>query len=133
MALGLPIEDTLLAIGRRAWRGRPLFQADKEHIHHRLLARGLSHRQAVLVLYGFCVLLGLAALLLTYGNSGQAALLLVVLAVVAVILLRTLGYFRLGANSAIERKRGRPLRAAVPSIQPAPAAEPKRWRRFGRS
>jgi hypothetical protein len=59
------------------------------------------------------VLLGLAALLLTYGNSGQAALLLVVLAVVAVILLRTLGYFRLGANSAIERKRTRALRAAV--------------------
>jgi UDP-GlcNAc:undecaprenyl-phosphate GlcNAc-1-phosphate transferase len=113
VALGLPIMDTLLAIGRRAWRGRPLFQADKEHIHHRLLARGLSHRQAVLVLYGFCVLLGLAALLLTYGNSGQAALLLVVLAVVAVILLRTLGYFRLGANSAIERKRTRALRAAV--------------------
>jgi UDP-GlcNAc:undecaprenyl-phosphate/decaprenyl-phosphate GlcNAc-1-phosphate transferase len=113
VALGLPIMDTLLAIGRRAWRGRPLFQADKEHIHHRLMARGLSHRQAVLVLYGFCVLLGLAALLLTYGNSGQAALLLVVLAVVAVIFLRTLGYFRLGANSAVERKRTRALRAAV--------------------
>ncbi|HZL18759.1 MAG TPA: MraY family glycosyltransferase [Polyangia bacterium] len=113
VALGLPIMDTLLAIGRRAWRGRPLFQADKEHIHHRLMARGLSHRQAVLVLYGFCVILGLAALLLTYGNSGQAALLLVVLAVVAVIFLRTLGYFRLGANSAVERKRTRALRAAV--------------------
>src|SRR5205085_9154261 len=58
IALGLPILDTLLAIARRALRGRPLFQADKEHIHHRLIALGLSHRQAVLVLYGFCVLLG---------------------------------------------------------------------------
>ena len=38
IALGLPIMDTLLAIGRRAVRGRPLFQADKEHIHHRLIA-----------------------------------------------------------------------------------------------
>src|SRR5580698_9020667 len=113
VALGLPIMDTLLAIGRRAWRGRPLFQADKEHIHHRLLARGLSHRQAVLVLYGFCVLLGLAALLLTYGNSGQAALLLVVLGVAAVVFLRALGYFRLGVSGAAERKRNRALRAAV--------------------
>jgi UDP-GlcNAc:undecaprenyl-phosphate GlcNAc-1-phosphate transferase len=113
VALGLPIMDTLLAIGRRAWRGRPLFQADKDHIHHRLMARGLSHRQAVLVLYGLCVLLGLAALVLTYGNSGQAAALLVVLALVAVIFLRTLGYFRLGGNSAVERKRTRALRAAV--------------------
>jgi UDP-GlcNAc:undecaprenyl-phosphate GlcNAc-1-phosphate transferase len=73
IALGLPIMDTLLAIGRRAIRGRPLFQADKEHIHHKLMDRGLSHRQAVLVLYGFCVLLGVAALVLTYANSGQAA------------------------------------------------------------
>jgi UDP-GlcNAc:undecaprenyl-phosphate GlcNAc-1-phosphate transferase len=113
VALGLPIMDTLLAIGRRAWRGRPLFQADKEHIHHRLMERGLSHRQAVLVLYGFCVLLGFAALILTYGNSSQAAMLLVILGVTAVVFLRALGYFRLGANSATERKRNRALRAAV--------------------
>ena len=113
VALGLPIMDTLLAIGRRAWRGRPLFQADKEHIHHRLMERGLSHRQAVLVLYGFCVLLGFAALILTYGNSSQAALLLVGLAAVAVIFLRALGYFRLGVSGATERKRNRALRAAV--------------------
>ena len=65
IALGLPIMDTLLAIGRRALRGRPLFQADKEHIHHRLMARGLTHRQAVLVLYGLCTLLGAAALIMT--------------------------------------------------------------------
>ncbi len=115
VALGLPIMDTLLAIGRRAWRGRPLFQADKEHIHHRLMERGFSHRQAVLVLYGFCVLLGLAALVLTYGSSSQAALLLVVLAVTAVVFLRALGYFRIGsgATGAAGRKRNRALRAAV--------------------
>ena len=40
IALGLPIMDTLLAIGRRAIRGRPLFQADKEHIHHKLMELG---------------------------------------------------------------------------------------------
>jgi UDP-GlcNAc:undecaprenyl-phosphate GlcNAc-1-phosphate transferase len=77
------------------------------------MARGLSHRQAVLVLYGFCVLLGVAALVLTYGNSSQAALLLVSLAVVAVVFLRALGYFRLGVSGAAERKRNRALRAAV--------------------
>jgi UDP-GlcNAc:undecaprenyl-phosphate GlcNAc-1-phosphate transferase len=113
VALGLPIMDTLLAIGRRAWRGRPLFQADKEHIHHRLMERGFSHRQAVLVLYGFCVLLGLGALVLTYGNSSQAALLLVILAVTAIVFLRALGYFRLGVSGATDRKRTRALRAAV--------------------
>lgn len=115
IALGLPIMDTLLAIGRRALRGRPLFQADREHIHHKLLARGLSHRQAVLVLYGFCLLLGAAALILTYANSGQSALLLVVLAVVALVFLRSLGYVQFDAMpaSAAHRKRNRAIRASL--------------------
>jgi UDP-GlcNAc:undecaprenyl-phosphate GlcNAc-1-phosphate transferase len=115
IALGLPILDTLLAIARRAIRGRPLFQADKEHIHHRLMARGLSHRQAVLVLYGFCLFLGAAALALTYSNSNQTALLLVVLAFVAFIFLRSLGYMRLDrmASSSADRKRNRGILAAI--------------------
>src|SRR6188508_730792 len=118
IALGLPIMDTLLAIARRALRGRPLFQADKEHIHHRLIAAGLTHRQAVFVLYGFCVLLGAAALILTYASSGQAALLLVVLALVAFLFLRALGFMRLDrvAATAADRKRNRALRAAVRPI-----------------
>jgi UDP-GlcNAc:undecaprenyl-phosphate GlcNAc-1-phosphate transferase len=114
IALGLPIMDTLLAIGRRAWRGRPLFQADKEHIHHRLIAAGLTQRQAVLVLYGLCVLLGGAALVLTYASSGQSALLLIVLAAIAIAFLRSLGYMRFDRSaSAIERKRNRALRGAL--------------------
>jgi UDP-GlcNAc:undecaprenyl-phosphate GlcNAc-1-phosphate transferase len=40
IALGLPITDTLLAMARRALRGTPLFLADREHIHHRLLRSG---------------------------------------------------------------------------------------------
>jgi UDP-GlcNAc:undecaprenyl-phosphate GlcNAc-1-phosphate transferase len=118
IALGLPIMDTLLAIGRRAVRGRPLFSADKEHIHHRLLARGLSHRQAVLVLYGFCVVLGGAALVLTYANSMQSTLLLLVLAVVAFVFLRSLGYMRFSGVTVtvIDRKRYRALRAATHAL-----------------
>jgi UDP-GlcNAc:undecaprenyl-phosphate/decaprenyl-phosphate GlcNAc-1-phosphate transferase len=114
IALGLPIMDTLLAIGRRALRGRPLFQADKEHIHHRLMAAGFSHRQAVLVLYGLCVLLGAAALVLTYASSGQSTLLLIVLALVALVFLRSLGYMRFDrAAAAVDRKRNRALRSAL--------------------
>jgi UDP-GlcNAc:undecaprenyl-phosphate GlcNAc-1-phosphate transferase len=113
IALGLPIMDTLLAIVRRAIRGRPLFQADKEHIHHRLLASGLTHRQAVLVLYGFCVLLGSAALVLTYASSIQAALLLIALGVVSFIFLRALGYMKLERVSAVDRRRSRAMRSAV--------------------
>jgi UDP-GlcNAc:undecaprenyl-phosphate GlcNAc-1-phosphate transferase len=115
VALGLPLLDTLLALTRRAVRGRPLFQADREHIHHRLIAQGLSHRQAVLVLYALCVLLGAAALTLTYTNSAQSALLLAVMALVAFFFLRSLGYVRFDriAESAAERKRNKALLAAV--------------------
>jgi UDP-GlcNAc:undecaprenyl-phosphate GlcNAc-1-phosphate transferase len=115
IALGLPIMDTLLAIGRRAVRGRPLFQADKEHIHHRLMALGLSHRQTVLVLYGLCLFLGAVALVLTFANSNQSALLLVALALVAFVFLRSLGYVRFDRmpESAVDRKRNRALRAAL--------------------
>ena len=115
IALGLPIIDTLLAMGRRALRGRPIFQADKEHIHHRLLARGLSHRQAVLVLYGFCVVLGAVALILTYTNSVQSAFLLLALCVVAFVALRALGYMRLDrmSETTAERKKNKALRAAA--------------------
>jgi UDP-GlcNAc:undecaprenyl-phosphate GlcNAc-1-phosphate transferase len=115
IALGLPIMDTLLAMGRRALRGRPIFQADKEHIHHRLLARGLSHRQAVLVLYGFCVLLGAAALILTYTNSMQSAFLLLAVGVIAFAALRALGYMRLDRISytTSERRKNKALRAAA--------------------
>jgi UDP-GlcNAc:undecaprenyl-phosphate GlcNAc-1-phosphate transferase len=114
IALGLPIIDTLLAIGRRALRGRPLFQADREHIHHRLLAAGLTQRQSVLVLYGFCVLLGGTAFVLTYASSAQSALLLIVLALVSFIFLRALGYMRLDqVSSAADRRRNRALRGAI--------------------
>lgn len=57
VALGLPIVDTLFAFVRRALAGRSPFSSDRQHIHHRLIDVGLSHRRAVLILYLICVLL----------------------------------------------------------------------------
>jgi UDP-GlcNAc:undecaprenyl-phosphate GlcNAc-1-phosphate transferase len=62
LALGLPIIDTTLALTRRAYTKRPLFSADRGHVHHRLLDLGLSHRQAVFFLYGVCAFLAITAL-----------------------------------------------------------------------
>jgi UDP-GlcNAc:undecaprenyl-phosphate GlcNAc-1-phosphate transferase len=114
--LGFPILDTLLAMSRRAIRGRPLFRADKEHIHHRLLGRGLSHRQAVLVLYGMCVLLAGVALIITYTESkGITALLVLGLAATIFVFLRWLGYIRFEVNHFLsdQRRRNRAFRVAV--------------------
>jgi UDP-GlcNAc:undecaprenyl-phosphate GlcNAc-1-phosphate transferase len=94
VVLGFPIADTLLAMGRRAMRGAPLFHADRGHIHHRLLDLGLSQRAAVLVLWGASVLLGVTALAIAYASSAQAGAILGLLAVTGGLVLRRLGYLQ---------------------------------------
>lgn len=69
LAFGVPVVDTGLALARRFLSKRPLFQGDREHIHHKLLARGWSQRRVALVLYGVSALLGLQALLFTQMSS----------------------------------------------------------------
>ena len=118
VALGLPIGDTLLSMTRRALRGAPLFHSDRGHIHHRLLALGLSHRQTVLVLYGVCALLGATAIALTRASALQAAASLAGLVVVALLLLTWVGYIKLGNGQQLllDRKRNLELRAAIREV-----------------
>ncbi len=82
--LGIPLLDTFFAVLRRYHRHRPIFQPDKEHLHHQLLALGLSHRQAVLVIYGISALLGASAVVLNLVATDQALALLAVLAVIVI-------------------------------------------------
>jgi UDP-GlcNAc:undecaprenyl-phosphate GlcNAc-1-phosphate transferase len=96
MALAVPLLDTAIAIARRFLRGEPLFKADAGHIHHRLLARGLTPRRAVLLLYGAC---GLAATLslvssLSYGEA--KGLVIVLFCAAAWIGVQHLGYVEFG-------------------------------------
>jgi len=118
IALGLPIADTLLAMGRRAARGAPLFQADREHIHHRLLARGLTQRQTALVLYAVSAFLGGVAVALAYATSAQAALLLAALGVLGWLVLRGLGYMRFERTTEVleVRRRNLELRSSIREI-----------------
>lgn len=62
----LPIADAFLAIIRRARRGRSVFHADKEHLHHRLMDLGHGHRKAVIVMYIWSALAAGAALGFTF-------------------------------------------------------------------
>ncbi|QRN95945.1 undecaprenyl/decaprenyl-phosphate alpha-N-acetylglucosaminyl 1-phosphate transferase [Archangium violaceum] len=111
MALGLPIMDTLLAMVRRTVLGRPMFSADKEHIHHRMMSRlVLSHRAAVLVLYGLCALFMLTALGLHWANRAQSAMLLTGMGVVVAVLMRKLGYLDLRYASGVGEVRRRNIR-----------------------
>ncbi len=118
IALGLPIADTLLAVARRAVRGLPLFRADRDHIHHRLLARGLSHRQTVLVLYAVSVGFGVAALALASASGIETALVLFGIALTAGLLLRHLGYMEFGRIAEVVevRRRNLEVRSSVRQI-----------------
>ena len=64
VALGVPIVDTVWAIVRRTARGEPFFVADRGHIHHQLLRRGLSQRDAMLILTAASAALAVIAVLL---------------------------------------------------------------------
>jgi UDP-GlcNAc:undecaprenyl-phosphate GlcNAc-1-phosphate transferase len=86
IAFGVPVADTGISIIRRLIGGKPLFQGDREHIHHMLLARGWSQRRVVLALYGTCALFGLSALFLVH-DSGMKRTGLVLLVVGTVIVL----------------------------------------------
>jgi UDP-GlcNAc:undecaprenyl-phosphate GlcNAc-1-phosphate transferase len=64
MALSIPLLDTGLAIARRFLRQKPIWGADRGHIHHRLLDRGLTPRKVVLILYGCCAVGALCSLVI---------------------------------------------------------------------
>ncbi len=82
IALGIPVADTALAILRRGRERRHLFQADREHLHHRLVRIGLTQRQAVLVLYWVSIFLAGTAIMLK-NLSPQKGFLLVAMALAA--------------------------------------------------
>lgn len=65
--IGVPIFDTASAIVRRLRHNRPIQEADKGHIHHRLLGRGFDQRQTVLIIYLWSSALALGAYAIRYA------------------------------------------------------------------
>ena len=75
IVLGLPIFDTLWAIIRRLIKGksiRAIFKADKGHLHHRIVSKGFSQKQAVLILYGISATFGIFAVILIDSGIWKA-------------------------------------------------------------
>lgn len=93
IALGIPITDTLLAMLRRVVERRSIFAADRKHIHHRLLELGLTHKRAVLFLYGTSVALCGISVLAAFGQDWQVGAALVSAGVVLAAMIRFARYF----------------------------------------
>ncbi|MDI1605793.1 MraY family glycosyltransferase, partial [Staphylococcus aureus] len=62
--LAVPFIDTLFAMIRRVKKGQHIMQADKSHLHHKLLALGYTHRQTVLLIYSISILFSLSSIIL---------------------------------------------------------------------
>jgi UDP-GlcNAc:undecaprenyl-phosphate GlcNAc-1-phosphate transferase len=92
VSLGLPILDVAVAVIRRFLSCKRLFGADREHIHHKLLGRGISHRQAVFVLYGVSACFGLLSLFLLNPRGNAAATVLVVVGLGVLVGVQQLRY-----------------------------------------
>jgi UDP-GlcNAc:undecaprenyl-phosphate GlcNAc-1-phosphate transferase len=82
LVLAVPLLDVLVAIVRRVRRGIGIAHADKQHIHHRLLDIGHSHRQAVFLMYAWSALISASALTLAFIDGRTLVLSVLALAVV---------------------------------------------------
>lgn len=83
--IAIPLIDGLLAVARRARRRVSVFQADKEHLHHRLMDLGHGHRQAVIVMYVWSALAAGAGLAFSFLDRSQVVFALPI-AVAAIVL-----------------------------------------------
>jgi UDP-GlcNAc:undecaprenyl-phosphate GlcNAc-1-phosphate transferase len=92
ITLGLPLIETCVSISRRFIAGRPIFSADREHIHHKLLDLGLTQRQVALVLYAVTASCGLMALFLLKSGFRVIGLVIIAFAASAYLGLQQLRY-----------------------------------------
>jgi UDP-GlcNAc:undecaprenyl-phosphate GlcNAc-1-phosphate transferase len=105
IAFSLPLMDMLYAVIRRYYRGIPLGEADREHIHHKLLERGLSKRKVLFLLYFINISVMAFVLILVTRQHDMDFLGLILLFVLAVLGLRVFGYIEHYFPSITEMKR----------------------------
>ena len=97
IAMAIPLLDTGLAIFRRFLRHQPIFAADRDHIHHHLLARGLTPRRVALLLYAVGGIAATFSLLLSFPREHYAGAVIVLFCAVTWIGVQHLGYVEFGA------------------------------------
>lgn len=102
LALAVPILDTGFAIVRRYRNGVSIFLPDREHLHHRLLNRGLTQRQTAMILYLVSAVAGLGGLAAAGINRTVSLLILGAITAALVVGGRRLGLFRLRAPVAAD-------------------------------
>ncbi|MHB1035486.1 MAG: MraY family glycosyltransferase [Pirellulales bacterium] len=132
VVMSLPMFDTLLALVRRKLTGKRFDAADRQHIHHRLLDRGLSQWQALCVIGALCLATGGAATAATIFRNDALAWITALTLMVLMIRLRLFGHYEFAlVKTAAARRLGslatyfhRP-RPAEPGVTVKPATAPQ--------
>jgi len=104
VSFGLPILETALSIIRRLISGRPVFTADREHIHHKLLQHGMTHRQVVILLYGVSAAFAMLSLFLLWPTGSSLGLVLAVVGIGVWIGVQHLGYLEFGELARVAQR-----------------------------
>jgi len=93
LAFGVPLLDTLTSPLRRFVRGKKMFEPDRQHVHHNLIAKGWSQRKTVVFLYGVTAFLAVMAVLIVNMRDVPAGLFILLLGGALILFVRKAGYF----------------------------------------
>ena len=115
LILGLPIFDICFAFLRRIAHGQNPMQADRGHVHHRLIDMGFTQKQAVAIAYMLTAILGLAAVVLTSSGELKALILIGAVFVVGAIGMRLI----FSSHEPEQADAEAPAKNAAPANAPA--------------
>ena len=79
LILAIPILDTLFAIIRRMIKHKPIYVADKQHLHHQLLNKKFSQKTTVLIIYGVSILFSLASIFYVLKDQKKGIIIYIIL------------------------------------------------------
>ncbi len=108
LVLGIPIFDTAFAILRRLINHKPIMEADKGHLHHRLMNAGLGQRRTVLTIYGISGVMGVSAVLFSRDLFVESLGLFCIAAMHIYVFLTDANSWKLqikAVNTEVEEKR----------------------------
>jgi UDP-GlcNAc:undecaprenyl-phosphate/decaprenyl-phosphate GlcNAc-1-phosphate transferase len=122
ISFGFPILDVALAVSRRFLSGKPIFAGDRDHIHHKLLKRGLSQRGAVLVLYGVTASFALLSLVILH-DAALIALVLTIIGIGVALGVQYLGYAEFSELQDVLRRTAERKRSMANNVEVRHAVE----------
>ncbi len=123
VAFGVPVFDTVMTLIRRTVRGRPLFEADEDHVHHHLARAGLSPRQVVGIIYATSALFALAAMFFMNTSARSQAMALLVVGSGVWLVSRRLHLHELNELARVARRGAFKPKAIVANVHLRRATE----------